>query len=1066
MNRIIAFLLVLFCCHAYGSTWQRLKLDDALPNVGVYSLLQDERGFIWFGSTNIGIVRYDGNTFQSFDLSAVNPIGEVPDINTLLLEQNDTLWAGSWGYGLLRIQLKTGRIETFNAGSSQNQLYSMFVQSLMRDNKGRVWIGTNQGLNVYQQDAGLQKWFDASTATAGQPLIHSRVWAMTQTADGKIWVATSRGLHFYTDQEGMSAPIEPHGAQSPENEVRALLADGDSLWVGTRAGLFKLNTATLALTRLPYYQSMTFPIINTLSKTNHHDILIGSFDGISLLQNTTQRLRPLVKGDNALKGVNVRSLFVDRTDMVWAGTRERAIYKGRLLTNEFNSWPEEQYAALRSAGEPVLSFLKDESGLWLGRANHIDWQTANSTEVQRFQTNARVNVFARNAAGELWVGTDIGLLRYDPVAGFVTDNRFLQNLPLQAPQNVRDMLFTPDGRVVLSLWGNGVVIVGDAGPIQLLSDISQKITGDAVQDITLIGNDLFIGTRLNGVYRYNLGSAQLERLNDQLPGLSRKTSCLAAGPADSLLICAGKGLQQLFLANMQLGHVAAQSSLNHAELLGAYTDEKDRIWLLSSQGLSVLAPDAPQLITYGEAEGLSSREMLFKAIGGEAGAIYVGTSTGFDKVNTDEIWRNQVVPNTVLTAVAIDDIALPTVWAGECCERLTLEPNQSSLKLQFATLDFNDVSLNQTHVMLEGYDNDWQTLATDNIKYYVNIPPGEYQLRFRSTNHHGQPSALKVIPVQIKPTLWQRQEVRVGIVFAVVGLLLAFYFYRLNSLHRINQLLNESVQTKAQNEQQLEQKVLQRTEQLSSALTELAASNDQLKLLDGLKDDFISTVSHELRTPLTSIHGAIRLLNSGQLTQNPAFTGQLLQTAEENSHRLLFLVNDLLDLQKFESGAMKLEHAPTNLARLIADTLTGLQSYADRYQVVLQGPDTMQQPELWIDPFRIRQVLENLTSNAIKFSKQQQTVQIRFEPSRNGWLVTVIDHGDGIPIEVQRRLFSKFVQADGSSNKTRYGSGLGLVICKRIVELHGGEIGFDSEPGVGSRFWFWLPDHSELPVSS
>ena len=1065
MSRIIVCFLLLCCSQVFGSTWQRLKLDDALPNVGVYSLLQDDSGFIWFGSTNIGIVRYDGNTFQSFDLSAVNPIGEVPDINTLLLDKKGTLWAGSWGYGLLRIQLQSGPVGTYNAGTAKDQLFSMYVQSLMQDDQGRVWIGTNQGLNVYQENSGLQKWFDASSAISGQPLIHSRVWAMAQTADGKIWVATSRGLHYYTDPQGMSAAIEPHGAQSPENEVRALLADGNTLWGGTRGGLFKLDTTTLALTRFPYYQSLTFPIINSLGKSRHGDLLIGSFDGISLLPNQAQRLQPLVNGGNALKGMNVRSILVDRTDLIWAGTRERAIYKGRLLTQEFNSWPAEQsYAELRSAGEPVLSFLKDGSGLWLGRANHIDWQAAGSNVLQQFQTNARVNVFARNPAGELWVGTDVGMLRYDAVAGFVSDNRLFEQLQLPTPQNVRDLLFTPDGSTVLNLWSNGVAVFNSGGSKQLLSDISRRITGDAVQDIAHIGTDLFIGTRLNGLYRYDLQLGTLERLNDKLPALSHKITCLAKGPADSLLICAGKGLQQLFLTDMLVSEVASQSNLATSELLGAYTDEADRIWLLSSQGLSVLAPDAPQMITYGEAEGLSSREMMFNAIAGEAGAVYVGTSSGVDKANTEQIWRNDVVPQTVLSQVSVDDVLLPTVWHGQCCSEITLEPNQSSLKLKFATLDFNDTSLNQTYVMLAGYDKDWQALAADNIKYYVNIPPGDYQLRFRSTNHHGQSSTLNEVPVQIKPSFWQRLEVRLGLVFVILGLLLAFYLYRLNSLRRINQLLNESVQSKALNEQQLEQKVQQRTVQLSSALTELATSNEQLKQLDGLKDDFISTVSHELRTPLTSIHGAIRLLNSGQLAQNTAFAGQLLQTAEENSHRLLFLVNDLLDLQKFESGAMKLELVPTNIAKLIGDTLGGLQSYADKYQVTLLGPTASQQPELLIDPFRIRQVLENLTSNAIKFSKSLQQVQIEYGPSRNGWLFTVTDHGDGIPPEVKRRLFSKFVQADGSSNKTRYGSGLGLVICKRIVELHGGDIGFESEPGVGSRFWFWLPGHADPPV--
>jgi signal transduction histidine kinase/ligand-binding sensor domain-containing protein len=1057
--RLVFSLLLCWSCQVFAVAWQRLALDDALPNVGVYSLVQDQTGFIWFGSTNVGIIRYDGVAFRPYELSSVNPIGEVPDIDKLVFDEQGHLWAASWGYGLLQIDLGSGQVQSFASGDAQDQLYSPFVQTLLNDSQNRMWVGTNGGVNLFEPGKGLRKMFHTAASKDVQPLIHPRVWALAETADHKIWIATSRGLQYYTEQQGLSPVIEPHGVGSNDNEIRALQADGRWLWVGTRAGLFRLDSQTLQIQAMPYYTGTSYPIINALAKDLHGHLLIGSFDGISQFIPETMKLEPIEAGGNALKGVNIRSLLVDRTGLVWAGTRERGIYKGRVFDGEFNAWSAgDEFKALRDVAEPVLSLYKDGQGLWLGRANSIQWQTTGSTQLQQFITNARVNAFARSA-DTLWVGTDTGLLRYHQTQGFISDNSALEPLKLAA-RNVRDLLFTADGRMILGLWSDGVVIVSPQGPTQLLADISRKTTGDAVQDLEIIGDELFIATRLTGVYRYHLKTGAFVHLNALVPTLTTKATCLGRGPKNSLLICATHGLQQLQLLTQQLQSYSRAQNLASEDLMGVYTDEFDRIWALSSEGLSVLPQDSDRFINYGEAEGLSSRDMMFKAIAGEPGAVYVGTAKGIDRIGSVKIWQNRIAPQVILSQVQVDHQPIAANWQGHCCQQVVLQPGQSALALQFATLDYNDSALNHVEVQLLGYDNDWQRVSSDGIKHYTNLAPGDYQLHFRGSNHHGVMSAETTIAVEIKPEWLQRRSVQVLLLLSLLGSIVAFYLYRLKNLHRINQLLHDSVQAKAINEQQLEQKVVERTTQLRGVLSDLAESNVRLKQLDGLKDDFISTVSHELRTPLTSIHGAIRLLNSPQLRQQPEVAAQLLLTAEENSNRLLVLVNDLLDLQKFESGAMQLNWEATELSGLIRTALQGLQTYADRFQVSICTTSEIPALSLELDPLRIRQVLDNLLSNAIKFSKAMGTVELSVVPFADRVQVMIKDSGEGIPLEVQKRLFSKFVQADSSSNKSRYGSGLGLVICKRIVELHGGDIGFQSALGQGSSFWFSLPLHA------
>jgi signal transduction histidine kinase len=248
-----------------------------------------------------------------------------------------------------------------------------------------------------------------------------------------------------------------------------------------------------------------------------------------------------------------------------------------------------------------------------------------------------------------------------------------------------------------------------------------------------------------------------------------------------------------------------------------------------------------------------------------------------------------------------------------------------------------------------------------------------------------------------------------------------------------------------------------RSKQLELSLSQLAENNKELKRLNNLKDEFISTVSHELRTPLTSIRGAVGLLASKAVAEDSEHYHHLLQTALGNSERLSQLINDLLDLQKFESGNFSLELAPLDLKALVLQAIESISPFAGRYQVDIQTQ--LADACVNADKNRIRQVVDNLLSNAIKFSSVGQQVMVRLTVQQQIVHLEVQDQGTGIPQDFQARVFEKFSQADGSSSRKVEGTGLGLNICKTIISAHHGRIGFYSQPGQGALFWFELPLH-------
>ncbi len=228
------------------------------------------------------------------------------------------------------------------------------------------------------------------------------------------------------------------------------------------------------------------------------------------------------------------------------------------------------------------------------------------------------------------------------------------------------------------------------------------------------------------------------------------------------------------------------------------------------------------------------------------------------------------------------------------------------------------------------------------------------------------------------------------------------------------------------------------------------------KAIERMKDEFISVVSHELRTPLTSIHSALKILATGRLGSLASSGQQMLEIADENTDRLVRLVNNVLDLQRIESGAVRMEREACNAADLMVKATEAMQAMAQQHQVQL-----VTQPvslSLWADADYIVQALTNLLSNAIKFSHPQGTVWLTATSSQSQEIQFEIrDHGPGIPEEQLEKIFDRFHQVDSSDARKKGGTGLGLTICRKIIEQHGGQIWAQSVLTEGSRFIFTLP---------
>jgi signal transduction histidine kinase len=259
----------------------------------------------------------------------------------------------------------------------------------------------------------------------------------------------------------------------------------------------------------------------------------------------------------------------------------------------------------------------------------------------------------------------------------------------------------------------------------------------------------------------------------------------------------------------------------------------------------------------------------------------------------------------------------------------------------------------------------------------------------------------------------------------------------------------------------LKTEISKATHDLRHANTELSKKNEQLQELDKLKDEFISVTSHELRTPLTAIRGYLWMAMHSKKKEEGF--GMYMDRAYISTERLITLVNDTLDVSRIESGRVELNPTPTNLAALASEVKDELlPRAAERHQRLLVASPKKVQAAM-CDANKIRQVLVNLIGNALKFTPEKGTISIEFELEDDTVITRVCDTGPGLNAADQQKLFKKFSRIESTFSSVP-GTGLGLYLCKQIIELSGGVIWIESHVGHGAKFCFSLPKTAQIPV--
>jgi signal transduction histidine kinase/ligand-binding sensor domain-containing protein/DNA-binding response OmpR family regulator len=1047
--------------------FRHLTVQEGLSRSWVKCIFQDSIGYLWVGTAD-GLNRYDGISFKTYHYKSGDT--HCIDNNNILVIYEDkkkNLWVGTqtglnlydrkkdefipltaiknyvsciyeYENGLFLLG-SPGGLFLFNpANLTARQIHNEInIEDILHDRNNNIWLATYNGLLLL--DTADYSYYHIISDNRSGPSASCLVRSLFQDSKGGIWIGTNTEGLYYMRYDKYN-PRNPNFIQfksDPRNDktindgaIYAIAEDEKGyLWVGVENGGINLLNLNSGIDKNVSFRHLVFDPVDQ--------------DGLS---------------DNS-----IHYIYHDRQNTIWIGTYGNGVNYYNAILQKFSHFVHLPGSNSTINNNRVNTIYEDDKNLWIGTEgglNVLDKQkqvfhyyTYQYNNPKSIGSNA-VWAIKRDRRNDMWIGLwNGGLNLFDEKTKTFKRFTYDENNPNSIGSNsMLDILETSDNHLWIATMSGGL------NEYNYNTSNFRRYQPDFInlQNNSISSNWIVNLMEADDGHLWISTTVAVDILNRQTNHFTRFTHdpknpnsisyngaiCIFQDSRKNIWIGTSNGLNLFNPSDSTFKHFYKSNGLPDNIIKAIVEDNQGNLWLSTNNGISefenaIKVPEKPVFKNYNVNDGLQGNEFnSCSAFKNKEGLIYFGGNNGYNVFNPDKITTNPFPPNIVFTKllifnkpVSIADKNSPLVNDISMTKVIKLTHRQSVFTIEFASLNLLASENNKYAFILEGFEKEWNLVGKQHAATYTNLDPGKYTFKVKASNNDGlwneSGTSLDII---ILPAWWQTWAAKIIYISLAI---LAIYFFRKHTI----------ISTNLKNELWREHLEKKKSEELTQ-----------------LKNQFFTNVSHELRTPLTLILGPLKKLISETENTSP------LQTIYRNASRLKTLVDQIMDFSKIESHMMKLNLNHDDIIGQILICSENFTELSRQKNISFQFKSTLSSLLCDFDSDKIEKIFSNILSNAVKNAPEGGFVMIvlDFDKKTSSFIIEISNSGKGIdPSEIDH-IFDRFFTSPKQSAEYS-GTGIGLDLTRKLVELHKGTVSVTSELEKGTTFLVKLPFTESTP---
>lgn len=1010
-------------------------VKDGLSQGTILSMFQDSNGYIWLGTTD-GLNRYNGYEYKKYykNINKENSIvnGAITSINE---DKNKNLWVGT-SDGISRINLEDYSIKNYHEENSN--LISDDISCINVDDRGRVIIASKAGLSIYNESLDNFTVIDFSQG--------KKVYSTKLDDEGNIYGLCDDLLFKFNLESKKYEEIYNEKLEETvyNNGITDIFVDENIIWIGTNSkGLFKYNMNTCQIEDVKkYYKDEDLDIsykIKEIYKDKKGNILVGTDNGLVILDTLGGESTYTydLYDKYTIVNNNIISIMQDSSGLVWIGTYSGlSIYKPDDGISHYGNNPSCNGEGL--LGNVVHGLYEDEEGrLWVGCTGYGITIIDRKKDTFEYITNEGDNSLNTIKLGDI-TGNDKKI--------FISTDEGVNIID----KETRKVEYITEG--LSSPFCNTVYVEGDnlwVGTVKGLDCINLKdysiknynyiyeeagindyMTSVIFKDSS--GNMWFGLSIDGGVVKFNPETNEVKSYRNISEKNSISDNSIAAINEDhegNLWFGTSVGLNRLDTETETFKAFSVEDGLNNNTIYDIGFNEKDEIWISTNSGVELLKIDDEDNIFV--QEYIKNTEFNNNAyVKTSEGEMVFGSIDGLYIIDPKKVMDNGYIPELKFDTLKVNGVEVKDFVDVTMMEKYT------SISVKLFTTFYENSKNTKFYYKLDKSDK-WMPIEGNEI-VFSNLFSGKHHISFIALNSNGMYSEVQSIYFNVKPPFWKSNVAKAAYIILII-LIIVYTYHEIREKDVTIEVKNNQLVNEMKEKNHLLEKVLK---------------------LERRKNNYLVNMSHELRTPLNIIYSIQQLVLdvNEKETLTKKDLKRYMEMSGKNIQRLLKLINDLIDSSKIDAGSYKLFIEEKDIIYTVEEAALSLKSLVEQKGVNLIFDTEIEELVMQFDENAIERCIINIVNNAAKFTSEGGEIFVNLTDDNENIRIDIRDTGCGIPKEKLNNIFDRFNQVVNSKREASYGgSGLGLTITKRLIELHNGEIFVESEVGRGSTFTIILP---------